>query len=390
MAPREGQQVGKASSSPPNADEGSCHFWTRLGSLPIVQSTLDLYVSSKGKNELLGRGLGLIEYGVTVASDPVLKVVDKVPGAAKLDTLACSCLAKIETKVPAIHDQPLEMLKNVKGSARSAVQSSVRRVLRTSPGRQVIRGLDTMITWSEQKLDQVEARQQTEDGDEEAQPAEPGLIVKVGVVPTLDVYLRLLKMMKQVLATIAGLNTRPDSPRKALDGAPRRKGSPRKRPASTSVVQRLTVAAKGMLRLGGGDENSSAPTFAPVLATSSPRTISDKNSKPNADEVSESESEEETVNLEEALQNYLSDEDPDYVPPTDQPSADSLEFEEGDTESDIETETLSTSDKKGRKCQQIKVAASSKSPAVNDQKPTTVPAPQPSGVPPAKASSVDV
>ena len=73
MAPREGDITGTATEG---SRVGSL-FWNRLNSLPVVRSTIrttiDLYSTSK-ERPLIGKGLGVIEYGVNLASTPVKKV----------------------------------------------------------------------------------------------------------------------------------------------------------------------------------------------------------------------------------------------------------------------------------------------------------------------------
>ena len=73
MAPREGETVVGAA----NGSQAGSLFWNRLNSLPVVQSTIrttiDLYATSK-ERPLIGKGLGVIEYGMNLASTPVKKV----------------------------------------------------------------------------------------------------------------------------------------------------------------------------------------------------------------------------------------------------------------------------------------------------------------------------
>jgi hypothetical protein len=61
-------------------------FWNRLHTLPVIQSTiqttLDIYTTSR-ERPFLGKGLGVLEYGVNLASTPMKKVActiaDKYP-----------------------------------------------------------------------------------------------------------------------------------------------------------------------------------------------------------------------------------------------------------------------------------------------------------------------
>ena len=89
MAPREGEMGAVAAEGGSPGGVSPSAFWNRLNSLPVVQSTIQttmgIYSISREK-PILGKGLGVIEYGVNLASTPVKKVassiVDKYPVGA--------------------------------------------------------------------------------------------------------------------------------------------------------------------------------------------------------------------------------------------------------------------------------------------------------------------
>ncbi len=47
------------------------------------------------------------------------------------------------------------------------MQSGVRKVLKTSPGLKLVRGLDNMVTWTETRLDSYAGNSEEEETEEE-------------------------------------------------------------------------------------------------------------------------------------------------------------------------------------------------------------------------------
>ena len=84
--------------------------------------------------------------------------------AHKLDKLALNCLDTLEHKIPAIQKSPTQIVTNVKKGASSAIHTGVRRVMKTYPGQKVVKGIDSMIMWSETTIHSSDAEGCDEDG----------------------------------------------------------------------------------------------------------------------------------------------------------------------------------------------------------------------------------
>ncbi|KAK2140081.1 hypothetical protein LSH36_1491g00014 [Paralvinella palmiformis] len=363
MAPREGDITGTATEG---SRVGSL-FWNRLNSLPVVRSTIrttiDLYSTSK-ERPLIGKGLGVIEYGVNLASTPVKKVAfsiaEKYPvttsTVTKLDTLAYNCLDTLENKIPSIQKSPTQIVTNVKKSTSTAIHSGVRKVMKTYPGQQVVKGLDTLIQWSETTIETFDDKELT---PEEKAIKEKSLTVKLynGAVVPLKLYLQMLKLVKHLIANMAGVKTRPStaaSPHKPVILERRRKVSPRKRLQKQSLVSSLTNSAMNMLGLKtSSDIGEKVGHSLKQAASGSPvEPLGRSEKRKHYEDTEDSDSEGESLNLASALDNYDSDLDSDYCP-GDDPNEDSLEYNSGDTESDLEIEGAGQN-KKGVPLQQLK------------------------------------
>ena len=82
---------------------------------------------------------------------------------SKLDTLAYNCLDSLENKIPSIQKSPTQIVINVKKSTSTAIHSGVRRIMKTYPGQQVVKGLDTMIQWSEATLQAYDGKKELDE-----------------------------------------------------------------------------------------------------------------------------------------------------------------------------------------------------------------------------------
>jgi len=387
MAPRDGDVETTVPPTAENQCNFSSVFWNRLNALPMVQSTIStgigIYTTSKGK-PILGKGLGVLEYGVNWASTPVKNVActiaQRVPVASttahKLDNLAVSCLDTLEHSVSAIRTSPSKIVANVKQGATSAInsgvsrvkkgasntlQSGVRRVMKSYPGQKVVNGLDSMIEWSELTIEGVAPKGDKQSCDksvpEEEKEVPKGIItikLRNGMVIPLKLYLQVLRMVKHMLANMAGVSTRRTSPIKS----PRkpmaertRKLTPKKRLPKSSLVSNLTRTALGMLGLNKTEQptweidTKGSPDLDDPIGTSIKRKHIDVSS-------SDGESDTESLNLASALDNYDSDIDSDYCP-ADVTNEDSLEYNSGDTESDLEAEDAGLN-RKGEPLKQLK------------------------------------
>jgi hypothetical protein len=307
----------------------------------------------------------VIEYGMTLASTPVKKVAysiaEKYPvttsTVTKLDTLAYNCLDTLENKIPSIQKSPTQIVTNVKKSTSTAIHSGVRRVMKTYPGQQVVKGLDTLIQWSEATIEVYDGKKEM--AVEEKCCKEKSLTVKLynGAVVPLKLYLQMLKLVKHLIANMAGVKTRPataSSPKKPVRMDRRRKVSPRKRLQKQSLVSSLTNSAMNMLGLKtSSDIGEKVGQGLKQAASGSPVEPLGRSEKRKHDEdTEESDSEGESLNLASALDNYDSDLDSDYCP-GDDPNEDSLEYKSGDTESDLESEGAGHN-KKGEPLHQLK------------------------------------
>jgi hypothetical protein len=373
MAPREGE-MAEVAGYECNASAGSV-FWSRLNTLPVVRSTIkttmDLYSTSK-ERPLIAKGLGVIEYGVNLASTPVKKVATtiakKYPVASttvtKLDTLACNCLDTLENKIPSIQKSPTQIVTNVKKGTSTAIHRGVRKMMKTYPGQQMVKGLDLLIQWSEATLDTCSGKTAPDEGNKQEPKSSLTVKLRNGVVVPLKLYLQMLKLVKRMLADMAGVQIRPTSPQKRTTPR-RRKVSPRKRIAKQSLVSSLTTSAMSLLGLKAnsdlGEQIRQELTKAASDATAQPVGRSEKRKHDDGD-AEESESDAETLNLASALDNYDSDLDSDYHPG--EVNEDSLEYNSGDTESDLESECVG----KDKHCKDFPISKDSRELASVDKK----------------------
>ncbi len=68
MSPKEDGPSTKMNSSPESSSAG---FWDRLGNIPLVKSTFDMYEVSKHEHTILRTALGVMEFGVKIATKPL-------------------------------------------------------------------------------------------------------------------------------------------------------------------------------------------------------------------------------------------------------------------------------------------------------------------------------
>jgi len=98
---------------------------------------------------------------VVLSDNDFINVITATSTVTKLDTLAYNCLDTLENKIPSIQKSPTQIVTNVKKSTSTAIHSGVRKVMKTYPGQQVVKGLDTLIQWSETTIETFDDKELT-------------------------------------------------------------------------------------------------------------------------------------------------------------------------------------------------------------------------------------
>ncbi|CAD5123403.1 DgyrCDS11754 [Dimorphilus gyrociliatus] len=128
------------------------------------------YEGLKAKNALLDYGFTFVEKRVSAIGKPVLevgsKLIEKYPKQAKVfDKKAADCLQKVEDETP-------KLLSAVKDSAVKNCTSSLKWCLQSSVGRKGLKMMTSVINATEVIIDKIEDKKIEEKLDDETNPKE--------------------------------------------------------------------------------------------------------------------------------------------------------------------------------------------------------------------------
>ncbi|XP_033124091.1 uncharacterized protein LOC117122581 [Anneissia japonica] len=333
-------------------------FWTRFGSLPIVEAisknVLRTYDSVKA-TPVVGIGMRIVEGTCQSVLQEVETYSNSLP-ARFLDDVGCGLLFAVEKNFPIVQKTPEEIGKDIQTKVNHGAETFVQSLA----GQLVLSGLEFAVSASESvynMIDTVEKEtvSQPQESDGEITPGggrqttidELWGIKEENKPENLSIIRRSFRNLRRFVATpfylltmiLKGIynwvkdfdNTLDPEKRKEIEG--RRKLTAR-RYYSNSLSSRVLNAVpplKFAFKMAGIIDISKllCLTGKESIDTSPVKSSNDRGTKRGYSEYTSDDCEFDP-------DTYKSSEDEDYVPPADPESSDSEEYNEGETESDIE------------------------------------------------------
>ncbi|XP_041372595.1 ankyrin-2-like isoform X2 [Gigantopelta aegis] len=306
-------------------------FVQQICSILVVARILDWYQDLKNKNPLLAFAFSPIEY---LVKGPLLFVAGQFGRHfSYIDEKAAQIIATMADTVGQLCQKSLN-----KNTATPTQRSKTKCVVRSIPGTVITWCVDVVCNLSERllrKLQTLSRRKPSEDTIQKqfvVQGFQNHGFLYVIVLP-LEMYVYLLRYLHRWIHNTDDLSFPPHellSPEKQAEIQSRRKVSPRKK-SRNLLVRLFGLGRPGKLQ-------SISEEMKGELSKSPNKEDAVEKKRKFEDVEDEQESDEDNYGLADRdLENYVSDEDPDYEPDN-HDTTDSEEYAEGQTESDIEFE----------------------------------------------------
>ncbi|XP_071965708.1 uncharacterized protein [Antedon mediterranea] len=364
------------SSSPPTytpqsldrPEKGTNSFWELFRSLPVINAIssniFNAYDSVKAA-PIIGVGVRIMEGSCQSVLKEVKPCTNSLP-VKVLDDLACGVLFAIENNFEIVRKTPEEIGQDIKTTLNNGVEVFVQ----TFPGQLALSGLELAVSASESALNVIDQREDEIDNENEPDETDGettpggrqatidelwGLKSKKECETTSFIY-KPIKWMRRLVATpfyvsnmvLKGVYNWLKNFDKSLDPEKRKEIEGRRkltarRHYSNSLVRRIVNALsplKSMLMMIGVIDEHQIRKLLHITGnesvdTSPVKSSNDRGTKRDYSDVADE--------LEYVVENYKSGEDEDYVQPSNV-STDSDEYNEGETESDIETQLKAEQD----------------------------------------------
>ncbi|XP_033750519.1 muscle M-line assembly protein unc-89-like [Pecten maximus] len=376
------------------------HLVKKLSTVPACRAILGYYDAIKTSNKFFELGLTYVETGVCTVVGNMTK---NSWAGSTLDQYAGEGIEKLKVKFPILEKAPKKLMTKTKRKTMKKVKKGAATVFDTRIGRMFTFGLRTAVTMSENLLvglqphgrksprkpdKQNDGRKsektvQTEDGkkvmmvsSKEQQTDLSGAdmikqkmeaMVEEGPLSKLQMYamealLFPLELTVEFLRTLHGCipgatksapsrkSTRKGkamgvSPEKKMEIESRRKVSPKKR-IQSSLLGNLKKVTCRVLGLGSSAKKQS--DIRDFIKCSKHRGLNldpavegdDMEKKRKHDDVSDGSASTDEDLMYMDLDDYESDEDPDYEPTDSSMSDISIESDEGESEGELETEKM--------------------------------------------------